>query len=83
MIMKTTMLDKLKAHLASITEEEFNREWQEIESLGLEGPGVDEFIRAMSLPATISQIDTFNAINYSVGISNTISVHNNNFAFAA
>ena len=35
---------RLKEHLDSITLEEFQKEWKEIEEMGFEGPTVQEFL---------------------------------------
>lgn len=37
-------VEQLKAHLNSINQEQFNKEWSEIEELGLEGPTVQEWL---------------------------------------
>jgi len=39
---KFPMVEALKEHLASITQEQFDAEWAEIEALGLDGPSFDE-----------------------------------------
>jgi hypothetical protein len=44
--MKSSLTDQLKSHLASVSHEEFIKEWEEIEALGFIGPTVDELISA-------------------------------------
>ena len=39
---KFPMVEALKEHLASITQEQFDAEWAEIEKLGLDGPSFDK-----------------------------------------
>ena len=41
--MKKSVTQRLREHLASITKEEFQKEWAEIENLGLEGPTLEAF----------------------------------------
>lgn len=41
--MKPSIIEQLKAHLSSISQDEFLKEWSEIEALGLEGPTVEEY----------------------------------------
>ncbi len=38
-----TLAEKLKAHLDSITQEEFDKEWAEIEKMEFEGPTIEEY----------------------------------------
>jgi len=55
------MLEQLKAHLASITPEEFRKEWEEIEAMCFGGPTVDEFIKnqRMNTPPKSYMYDMF------------------------
>ena len=39
-----SVLDELKKHLATLTPEQFEKEWAEIEALGMKGPTVKEFL---------------------------------------
>lgn len=47
--MKTTVLDRLKQHLNSISDEQFKQEWEAIEAMGLGGPSADEFMASFHL----------------------------------
>ena len=38
------MVEKLRNHLNSITQEEFDIEWEEIEKMGFEGITIEEFL---------------------------------------
>jgi hypothetical protein len=63
--MEMTILDSLKAHLNSITKEEFLQEWNEIKSMGLGGPSVDNFIASFYLGSSSAKlsIGNFNSFN--------------------
>lgn len=41
---RSPMIERLKEHLDSITQEEFEKEWEEIVAMGFEGPTMEEFI---------------------------------------
>jgi hypothetical protein len=56
--MDTPILNKLRQHLASITQEQFQKEWDEIEALGYGGPSMEEFLKSLYLIPTISEIST-------------------------
>jgi len=77
--MKQQVLEKLKELLASKTKEQFDREWAEIEAMGLEGPTVQEVLNSFSA-------DQPNAIK--VSIKNDVqdkdgSLLENNYAEAS
>lgn len=38
------LVNKLKEHLNSISQEEFEKEWAEIEKLGLKGPNIEQYV---------------------------------------
>lgn len=54
--MDTPILNKLRQHLASITPEQFQKEWNEIEAMGHGGPSIENFLKSMRLIPTISEI---------------------------
>lgn len=58
--MNTPLLQKLREHLASISKEQFQKEWAEIEFLGLEGPNYEEFIQSISTSIIVSDIQILN-----------------------
>jgi hypothetical protein len=58
--MNTPLLQKLREHLASISKEQFRKEWTEIESLGLEGPNYEEFIQSLSSSIKVADIQILN-----------------------
>lgn len=58
--MNTPLLQKLREHLASISKEQFRKEWSEIESLGLEGPNYEEFIQSLSASIKVTDIQILN-----------------------
>lgn len=44
-----TLAEEFKKHLDSISPEQFKKEWDEIESLGLCGPTVEEYMLNLKL----------------------------------
>jgi len=52
--MKSEMAHKLEELLAQMSQEQFDQEWSEIESLGMKGPSFEEMISFFDL----SQIST-------------------------
>lgn len=42
------LLNKLKEHLNSITSEEFEKEWAEIEGMGFKGPQADRYVEILT-----------------------------------
>jgi len=38
--------EKVKIHLNSITQEEFDKDWAEIEDMGFEGPTIEEYFNS-------------------------------------
>ena len=42
--MEKSIAQRLREHLSNISDEEFRKEWLEIESLGLQGPAVAEYV---------------------------------------
>lgn len=65
--MDTPILNKLRKHLASISKEQFQKEWAEIEAMGLEGPSIEDFLRSLRLCPTISEINPLET--FGTGIS--------------
>lgn len=55
--MDTPILNKLREHLASISREQFQKEWAEIEAMDLEGPSIEDFLKSLRLTPTISEIN--------------------------
>jgi hypothetical protein len=55
--MDTPILNKLRQHLASITPEQFQKEWDEIEAMGFSGPSIEDFLKSIRLTPTISEIN--------------------------
>jgi len=45
--MDTPLIQQLKAHLASIDEEQFKSEWAEIKEFKFEGPSIEEFLHSI------------------------------------
>jgi len=76
--MTSEMAQKLKEILSNTSQEEFDREWAEIESLGFQGPSADEIVEYF----TINQQTT---VSYEIKVSeqNTLSLSNNNSLFTA
>jgi len=69
---------KLKEMLSNTSQEEFDREWAEIESLGFQGPSADEIVGYF----TIKQKTT---VSYEIkeGAENTLFLTNYSFYTAA
>lgn len=80
--MNSPLLQKLREHLASISKEQFRKEWSEIEALGLEGPTMEEFIHSISLHKVVSKIETINHVDSPVDLE-SLSVGECNYASAA
>jgi hypothetical protein len=82
--MNTPLLQQLKKHLASIDQDQFRNEWNEIKALGLEGPSMEEFIHALSQQVTISDINSFSTVESSIDLEKVeISAGENNYSLAA
>ncbi len=47
-----TLSEQLLEHLASISKEQFQEEWNEIEAMGLEGPDALEYAKSFQLEGT-------------------------------
>ncbi len=72
------MAQKLKEILANTSQEEFDREWTEIENLGLNGPHADEVVEYLTFtqPTTVSyEVQPNN--------QNTLLLSNNSYYTAA
>ena len=54
--MDTPILNKLRQHLASITPEQFQKEWEEIKAMEYGGPSIEDFLKSLRLIPTISEI---------------------------
>lgn len=52
--METPLLNKLRQHLDSISEEQFLNEWNEIKKMGFGGPSVEDFFKTLNITPTIS-----------------------------
>ena len=52
------MIAKLRALLANMSQEEFDRDWAAIKAMGLEGPTVKEFIASFRQPAVYQYAET-------------------------
>lgn len=76
--MISEMAQKLKEILSNTSQEEFDRDWTEIESLGFQGPSADEIVEYFS----ISQQTT---VSYEIKESaeNTLYLTNDSFYTAA
>jgi hypothetical protein len=61
--MKTSLLDKLRKHLAEITPEQFQANWSEIEAMNLGGPSVDDFINSLKMAPAISAIKVLETLD--------------------
>jgi hypothetical protein len=82
--MNTPLIQKLREHLASISKEQFRKEWSEIESLGLDGPNYEEFIQSLSASVLVNNIIQIENFESSVDIEFTdVSEGDSNFALAA
>lgn len=84
--MKTNMVEKLRALLAKTTQEEFDKDWSEIEELGLEGPSIEDFISSFYTTPTFSCVNDNNNFIEGSEISKLLNVHlagENTFALAA
>ena len=82
--METSILYKLKQHLAAITPEQFQAEWAEIEAMGLQGPSIKDFLASLHLTPPISQImrpETYVAVVSDEFICSTTG--NDNYVIAA
>ncbi|RYY07576.1 MAG: hypothetical protein EOP43_02845 [Sphingobacteriaceae bacterium] len=75
--MISEMAQKVKDILANTSQEEFDREWVEIEHLGFQGPHADEVIEYLTFtqPTTVS----YEVVND----QNTSLLSNNTFYTAA
>jgi hypothetical protein len=83
--METPMIQRLRAHLLSITSEQFNQEIAEIESQGFVGITMEEFMINLMVSPTISMLNPSNNI-FSSNLKEGYSVEtspNTTFAFAA
>ena len=69
-IMNTPLLNKLREHLASISKEEFKKEWAETKALGLEGPTVEEFIQSTSMNVVATEPNLIELVNSRLRTSN-------------
>lgn len=56
--METPMIKKLRELLATMTQEEFERDWAAIKAKGLKGPTVREFIASFRLPPAYQASNT-------------------------
>lgn len=81
--MKTTVLDRLKQHLSSISDEQFKQEWEAIEAMGLGGPSANEFMSSFYLGSLNARqtIGDINPTNIKVKI--VISAGESSYALAA
>ncbi len=52
--MKSEMASRLKEVLAQTTQDQFNKEWSEIEALGFSGPSGDELLEYYSVNQNIT-----------------------------
>jgi len=50
------MLNRLRSHLSSISADQFQTEWAEIEAMGFEGISVEEFLKTLRQTPAISHI---------------------------
>lgn len=48
------MAEKLKELLANMSQEEFNRQWAEIEQMGMQGPSLSEVLEFVSLTSQVT-----------------------------
>ena len=80
--MNTPLLQNLRAHLASISKDQFKKEWSEIKAMGLDGPSMEEFIHSISLNVTVVEIDAIESVGSSFELEN-VSVNENNYSLAA
>ena len=70
--MKSEMANKLKEILAQTSQEDFNKEWAEIEALNLEGPSADEVLQFFSANLqTTMNYEVESACNTIVSVSST------------
>jgi hypothetical protein len=82
--MNTPLLQRLREHLASISKEQFRKEWSEIEALKLQGPTMEEFIHLTSLHKIVLPIETISYTNSTAESEYiTVSVSECNYASAA
>lgn len=82
--MDTPMLNKLRQHLSSISAEQFQLEWEEIEAMGFEGVSVEEFLKTLQQTPTVSQIMTGDNFASEInGLYDANPVDNCSFAMAA
>lgn len=72
------MAQKLKEILSNTSQEEFDREWTEIENLGFQGPNADEMIEYFTATQQTSVSYEFQPNN-----QNTILLSNSQFYTAA
>jgi len=80
--MNTPLLNKLREHLASISKEEFRKEWAEIKTLGLEGPTVEEFIQSMNVP--VAKTNLIELVNSNIDLFQVVvCAGEDNYASAA
>jgi hypothetical protein len=64
--MNTPNLDKLKKHLAEISDEQFQQEWAEIENLQLGGISVENFLKQFHVKPSVSHVKNYlEQINFS------------------
>lgn len=82
--MNTPLLNKLREHLASISKEDFKKEWAEIKALGLEGPTMEEFIHSISLNVTVAEINLIESVNSNIDLAQVVvGAGESNYALAA
>jgi hypothetical protein len=82
--MNTPLLDEIRAHLASISVEQFRTEWAEIEAKNLEGPTMEEFLKSMAYTPVFSPIGHFETVSSQVSDQFTKSSFENTiYAMAA
>lgn len=60
--MKSELAEKLRKHLQSLTKEEFEKEWSEIEKLGLGGPTVEEYIESLKPKKLFNSTDKIETV---------------------
>ena len=88
----TDLVNQLRNHLSSISDEQFLLEWAEIEVLGIEGPDAEEYFSFISnqvfvfdglMDIKVSKIFTATIIHSSVAKTTTDLIGNYQYAMAA
>ena len=77
------MLNRLRHHLQSISLEQFQAEWAEIEAMGFDGPTVEEFLKSLRLTPTFSELKVIESIVSSVGGQYKEGISISSFVLAA